>query len=227
MTLKVIVFDFDGTLADTYDAFIEIANSLSEEFGYKPVKEQEQENLKNLSAKDLIKQSEISIFKIPFVLKRLKSELTHKIQELEPIKDIPYCVKQLKSQGYSLGIITSNAEENVVSFLKNHQLEQFFEFIYAGTTLFWKHKIIKKLLKEKQLLPHEVMYIGDETRDIHSAKKSRVQCVGVTWGFNSSQALAKQEPDFLIHNPYELMTILDNSQYDIMDEQSKVTSLTI
>ena len=43
MTLKVIVFDFDGTLADTYDAFIEIANSLSEEFGYKPVNEKEQE----------------------------------------------------------------------------------------------------------------------------------------------------------------------------------------
>ncbi len=210
MTLKVIVFDFDGTLADTYDAFIEIANSLSGEFGYKPVQEQEQENLKNLSAKDLIKQSQISVFKIPFVLKRLKSELTHKIKELEPIQDIPHCIKQLKRQGYSLGIITSNAEENVVSFLANHELEQFFDFIYAGTTLFGKHKIIRKLLKEKQLLPHEVMYIGDETRDIHSAKKSHVKCVGVTWGFNSGEALSKQNPDFLINQPYELITILND-----------------
>ena len=113
----------------------------------------------------------------------------------------------------------------MVSFLKNHELEQFFEFIYAGTTLFGKHKVIKKLLKEKQLLPHEVMYIGDETRDINSAKKSRVQCVGVTWGFNSSQALAKQEPDFLIHNPYELMTILGHDQCNIIDDQSQVNSL--
>ncbi len=210
MALKVIIFDFDGTLADTYDAFVEIANSLSGEFGYKPVNEQEQENLKNLSAKDLIKQSEISVFKIPFVLKRLNSELTHKIKELEPIQDIPYCVKKLKSQGYTLGIITSNAEENVVSFLTNHELEQFFDFIYAGTTLFGKHKIIRKLLKEKQLLPHEVMYIGDETRDIHSAKKSHVKCVGVTWGFNSGEALSKQNPDFLINQPYELITILND-----------------
>ncbi|MDJ0730572.1 MAG: HAD-IA family hydrolase [Crocosphaera sp.] len=227
MALKVIVFDFDGTLADTYDAFVEIANSLSGEFGYKPVNEQEQEKLKDLSARDLIKQSEISVFKIPFVLKRVKSELTHKIKELEPIKDIPYCLQQLKSQGYSLGIITSNAEGNVVSFLENHELEQLFDFIYAGTTLFGKHKIIKKLLKEKQLLPREVMYIGDETRDINSAKKSHVKCVGVTWGFNSSEALAKQEPDFLINNPDELITILDNYQYPIIDDQSHVNPLTM
>ncbi|MGK7955323.1 MAG: HAD-IA family hydrolase [Crocosphaera sp.] len=225
MTLKVIVFDFDGTLADTYDAFVEIANSLSGEFGYKPVNQEEQEQLKHLSARDLIKQSEISPLKIPFVLKRVKSELTHKIKDLKPITHIPSCLEQLKIQGYRLGIITSNTEDNVLLFLKNHKLEQFFDCIYAGTTLFGKHKIIRKLLKEKKLLPHEVMYIGDETRDIHSAKKSNVKCVGVTWGFNSGEALAKQEPDFLINNPYELITILGNDQCNIIDDKSQVNSL--
>ncbi|EAZ89104.1 HAD-IIIC family phosphatase [Crocosphaera chwakensis] len=227
MTLKVIVFDFDGTLADTYEAFITIANSLSEEFGYKPVDEQEQEKLKNLSARDLIKHSEISPLKIPFVLKRVKSELNHKIKDLEPIKEIPTCVKQLKNKGYTLGIITSNAEDNVISFLQNHELDQFFDFIYTGSTLFGKHKIIKKLLKEKQLLPHEFIYIGDETRDINSAKKSHVKCIGVTWGFNSSEALAKEKPDFLINHPNELITILDNYQYNLLDNLSRVNHLTM
>ncbi|MDJ0843817.1 HAD-IIIC family phosphatase [Crocosphaera sp.] len=227
MALKVIVFDFDGTLADTYEAFVEIANSLSGEFGYKPVNEQEQEKLKHLSARDLIKQSEISPLKIPFVLKRVKSELTHKIAELKPIKNIPHCLQQLKAKGYNLGIITSNTEDNVVRFLENHGMEKFFDFIYAGTTLFGKHKIIKKLLKDQQLLSHEVIYIGDETRDINSAKKSHVKCVAVTWGFNSGEALAKQKPDFLIHQPCELVTILDNYQYQIIEVQSNVNPLTM
>ena len=115
----------------------------------------------------------------------------------------------------------------MLSFLIHHELEQFFDFIYAGTTLFGKHKIIKRLLKEKQLLSHEVMYIGDETRDINSAKKSQVKSVGVPWGFNSGEALAKHQPDFLINSPYELMKILDNSQYNLMDKQSHANSLTI
>ncbi|MGB5768386.1 MAG: HAD-IA family hydrolase [Crocosphaera sp.] len=225
MSLKVIVFDFDGTLADTYDAFVEIANSLSEEFGYKSVDRKEQEQLKHLSARDLIKQSEISPLKIPFVLKRVKSELTHKIKELQPINEIPTCLKKLKNQGYVLGIITSNTENNVLAFLKNNTLEQFFDFIYAGTTLFGKHKIINKLLKEHKLLPNEVIYIGDETRDINSAKKSRVKSIAVTWGFNSAEVLAKHNPDFLANYPHELITILKHYQYEIVAQQSVSNNL--
>ncbi|MEA5532644.1 HAD-IA family hydrolase [Crocosphaera sp. XPORK-15E] len=227
MALKVIVFDFDGTLADTYDTFVEIANSLSAEFGYKPVDRQEQEKLKHLSAKDLIKQSEISPLKIPFVLQRVKSELNHKIQDLQPINDIPSCLQQLKDKGYLLGIITSNAEDNVLVFLKNHNLEQLFNFIYAGINLFGKHKIINKLLKEQKLQPHEVMYIGDETRDINSAKKSNVQSVAVTWGFNSTEVLAKHQPDFLINHPQELISILQENRYLIDRQTAMIESLTM
>lgn len=211
MATKVIVFDFDGTLADTYDTFVEIANNLSDEFGYKPVDREEQERLKSLSARDLIRQAEISPLKIPFVLKRVKSELNHKIKDLNPIPGMPHCLQQLKNQGYSLGIITSNAEENVLDFLKIHNLEQLFSFIYAGTTLFGKHKIINKLLNEQQLLPDDVIYVGDETRDINSAKKSNISVVAVTWGFNSADVLAKHQPDFLINHPEELIPALSTT----------------
>nr|WP_232826105.1 HAD hydrolase-like protein [Cyanothece sp. BG0011] len=71
------------------------------------------------------------------------------------------------------------------------------------------------------------MYIGDETRDINSAKKSHVKSVGVTWGFNSSEALEKEKPDFLINHPHELITILDHYQYNILDDSSKVNRLII
>ncbi|MEA5510851.1 HAD-IA family hydrolase [Crocosphaera sp. UHCC 0190] len=227
MALKVIVFDFDGTLADTYDTFVEIANGLSAEFGYKPVDRQEQEKLKHLSMKDLIKQSEISPLKIPFVLQRVKSELNHKIQDLQPINDIPSCLQQLKVQGYLLGIITSNAEDNVSIFLKNHGLEQLFDFIYAGINLFGKHKILNKLLKQHKLRSDEVMYIGDETRDINSAKKSNVQAVAVTWGFNSPEVLSKHQPDFLINHPQELITIIQENKYSIDRQTAMIESLNM
>lgn len=227
MALKVIIFDFDGTVADTYEAFVEIANRLSGEFGYKPVAPEEQEKLKHLSARELIKQSEISPFKIPFVLKRVKSELTHKIKDLHPIDEIPFCLQQLKLKGYGLGIITSNAKSNVCTFLDNHGLQQFFDFLYTETSLFGKHKIIRKLLKEKKLLPHEVMYIGDETRDINSAKKSGVNSVAVTWGFNSAEVLAKHNPDFLVTHPHDLINILDEYQDKIFTKTSVFKHLTM
>lgn len=212
MAVKVIVFDFDGTLADTYDTFVEIANGLAKEFGYKPVHPEEQEKLKHLSAKDLIKQSEIAPFKIPFVLRRVKSELSHKIQDLQPINEIPDCLKQLKKKGYLLGILTSNIQKNVLLFLKTHHLDELFDFIYSGTSLFGKHKVINQLLKEHKLTPSEVIYVGDETRDIHSAQKSNVKVIAVAWGFNSAEILAKHQPDFLIYHPQELMAVINLNQ---------------
>ena len=75
------------------------------------------------------------------------------------------------------------------------------DFIYSANTLFGKDKIIKKLIKQYQLPLERTYYVGDETRDIEAAKKSNVQVVAVTWGFNSADVLARYKPDYLIDNP--------------------------
>lgn len=66
MTIKVVVFDFDGTIADTHDTFVEIVNRLAKNFGYQPVNEEDLARLKNLSSQEIIKQSQVSPVKIPF-----------------------------------------------------------------------------------------------------------------------------------------------------------------
>ncbi len=209
MATTVIVFDFDGTIADTYDAILAIANRLSGEFGYKPVNKAKLVQLKQLSSREIIKQSEISIFKLPFLLRRLKEELTQEIVQLNPILGIDEALYQLKNQGYQLGIITSNIEANVVAFLKANNLLSSFDFIFSGTTIFGKHKVINQLLKQNHLTTEQVIYVGDETRDIKAAKKSKVKVIAVSWGFNSPSVLAQHQPDFLIHKPQELIKVIE------------------
>ena len=58
-----------------------------------------------------------------------------------------------------------------------------------------------------------MIYVGDETRDITAAQKSRVQVVAVAWGFNSPQILTQFNPDHLIHHPLELLDILDRASW--------------
>ena len=106
-----------------------------------------------------------------------------------------------------MGILTSTSEENVRKFLKKNKLE-LFDFIYSGSSIFGKHKVMKSLLKKQKLKRKEVIYVGDETRDIEAAKKAKVKIISVTWGFNTKQILKKQKPDFLIDKPKELMKIL-------------------
>ena len=210
MTQKVIIFDFDGTIADTVDALVNIANSLALEFNYAQITPEEFLILRNLTSREIFKYSGIPLFKIPFLLKKVKKELKNKIPELKPIPEIEETLVELKENGNRLGIITSNSKSNVKEFLKINNLDNLFEFVHTGVTIFGKTTIINNVLKQKQIKIQEVIYVGDETRDIEASKKAQIKICSVTWGFNSEEALAKQNPDFLIHHPRELVEIISS-----------------
>lgn len=209
MTQKVIIFDFDGTIADTVDALVNVANRLAVEFGYIQITPEELAILRNLTSREIIKYAGISVFKIPFLVKKVKSELKNKIPDLKPIIGIQESLSELKRQGYRLGIITSNSQDNVSEFLKINNLDNLFEFVYSGVTIFGKTTIINNVLRQKQLKPQEVIYVGDETRDIEASKKSNIKVVAVTWGFNSYEVLSRQKPDYLINHPRELLDVVN------------------
>jgi len=110
--MTVIIFDFDGTLADTLDAIVSITNRLSGEFGYQPASPEDVIKLKNLSSREVIQQSGISLWKLPFLLRRVRAEFNNHIDELKPVPGIKEALSALKERGYNLGILTSNARQN-------------------------------------------------------------------------------------------------------------------
>lgn len=210
MTVKVIIFDFDGTVADTFDAIVDISNRLAADFGYKQASPEDLAKIRQMTSREIIRHSGVSIFKLPFILRRLKIELNEKIDDLSFIAGVKESLLELKKYGYELGIITSNDKDNVVSFLKNNCCPELFDFIYSGATLFGKSKVIDKFLKQAKLQRKEIIYVGDETRDIEAAKKSQIKVIAVSWGFNAKKVLAAQKPDFLIDYPKELISVIES-----------------
>ena len=95
--------------------------------------------------------------------------------------------------------------------LTKNGLPDTFTFIYSGST-FGKHKVINKWLRIENINPEKVVYVGDEVRDIDAAKKTGIKVIAVGWGFNSQEALAAQNPDFLIERPQELIEIMNSWQ---------------
>ncbi|MEL7038464.1 MAG: HAD-IA family hydrolase [Cyanobacteria bacterium J06592_8] len=205
---NILIFDFDGTLADTLDAITQITNRLSVEFGYPPANPEEVAELQNLTAWEVIRRSKISIFKLPFLLRRLRQELTNDIQSIHLFPHIKEVLEELKSQGYSLYILTSNSQENVTQVLENNQILHLFNRVDSASTLFGKSRYIKNILKQENLKLEQAIYIGDETRDVDAAKKAKIAVIAVSWGFNSAEILSQHHPDSLINSPYELIEVL-------------------
>jgi phosphoglycolate phosphatase len=203
---KTIIFDFDGTIADSILSnaeILEIFNKIANENNFKNITLKEVKKLRDIGLFESIQLLKIPFYKIPFIAKRVRTIVKADETISNPIKEMPETLKKLKKQNYTLGIMTSNKKESVEKFLKKHDLEVF-DFIYSGSNLFGKDKVLKNLFKKQNIDPKHSVYVGDEIRDIQAAKKINLRIIAITWGYNSKKGLLKYKPDYLIAKPSEL-----------------------
>ena len=204
---KLVIFDFDGTLADTLGALMRISNRLAPEFGYLQIGDEQLANLKYLSSWEIIKLSKVALWKLPFLVKRVKEEFPKEVRNVKLFPGVIELLNTLKLQGYRLGIVSSNAEENIRALLKQNQIEQLFDFVTSAST-FGKGRAIAKAIEQHDFAKSDAIYIGDEIRDIQAARSIAIRIVAVGWGFNAPIALINKHPDLLITKPQALLNAL-------------------
>ena len=202
-----MIFDFDGTIANTLNSIISIMNDLSDEFGFRKIRDEDVEYLRGRRSREILKHLGISIFKLPFVIRRVRREINSNIAFLPPSVDLLPVLKLLKKNGCKIGIVTTNIEENVKKFLHANNLDQF-DFFYTTKKVFGKDKTISKIIKDMKLEKSAVYFVGDEVRDIEAGKKAGINTIAVSWGYNTKVALDKEHPDYLINFPLELENII-------------------
>jgi phosphoglycolate phosphatase-like HAD superfamily hydrolase len=202
---KIIIFDFDGTIADTLDMGVEIYNSITDKYNCKPVRQEDIKKLQSKKLRELMKDFGVTNLKLPFLLLHIRKELSRRIDDINPIKNIQEALTKIKAAGFNLGILSSNSKENVSAFLKKNNLSDLFDFIFTGRNIFGKNKVMQRLLKNKNISRGDTIYIGDEVRDIEAAKKVGIPIVSVSWGFNSKNILAASHPDRIVDNPEQLL----------------------
>jgi phosphoglycolate phosphatase-like HAD superfamily hydrolase len=112
---------------------------------------------------------------------------------------------ELDARGIKLGILTSNSKKNVNKFLINQKLDMFIFVDNSG--LFGKESKLKKTMKRYGLNSEDILYVGDEIRDIFSTKHVGVDIAAVDWGYNDSESLKKNNPKYLISDPEKLIEI--------------------
>jgi phosphoglycolate phosphatase-like HAD superfamily hydrolase len=206
MNKQVLIFDFDGTIADTFDLVLEISNKLSHRYKFKQIHPTDIAFLKDHTLEEVIRHLNVSVLKIPFILLQSRRELYKQIVNIKPIAGLSPVLRELKKQKFTMGILTTNSAKNVRHFLHSHDLDVF-DFIHSSTKIFGKHKVLRKLIRRKRLDKDNVIYIGDETRDIKAANRAGIQSIAVAWGYNSVRALQKQKPTLLLEKPNELLDL--------------------
>ena len=204
---QLIIFDFDGTIADTFENGLEILNLLATEFGFRPLERGDLGRARDMRTRQLIKFLGVPTRKMPRVSKRGIEELNKRMDSILPCSGVPDLLRNLQALGFRLGILTSNSEENVALFLRKHDLE-LFDFVRCSSKLMGKARVLRSLLKKLRIKPADVLFVGDETRDIDAAQETGIHMAAVSWGYNSQRSIEALGPDYLIHSPEELLQLL-------------------
>ena len=202
--MKTLIFDFDGTIADSFELVIEIAYELTN------IPKQSQEEVARLRHLPLLKaarEMHIPLRMAPRLLVKGRQKMLERIQEVDPFPDIPKVLRQLHDTGYHLLVISSNSENNVRAFLRANDLESFFDGVYGNASIFNKASSLKKVLRRNRLDAADCFYVGDEVRDVVAASKVGMEPVAVAWGYQAKAALTKYHPYALLDKPTDLLRV--------------------
>lgn len=203
--MAFLIFDFDGTIADTLDAIVRITNRIAPEYGYSPTTPEKLRYYQSLSTQEMLRQSEIPLFRLPFLLRRVRHEMGAELDTVAIAPHLAPTLRELTAKGHHLMIMSSNSRRNIHYFLKKHAIEDVFETVQGGVGLLSKSRVLKRIVQRGGIDFSQVIYVGDETRDVDASNQVGILVAAVTWGFSSREALAAQDPSFLIDHPRQLI----------------------
>ncbi len=203
--IKNLIFDFDGTLADSLDLALDFGNQNWEKYSGRTITREE---FRERSMREALQFIGLPMYRLPKFVMDLKAHMKAHVQSVSLFPEIPSMVRELSKKGFELYVLSSNSRENIRKVLERHQIEELFKDIFSDSSIFGKHVVIDRSLKRSGLSREETLYIGDEIRDAEACRKSRVKMLAVSWGWDSRERLSVIEDLKIADSAAELMGLI-------------------
>lgn len=187
---KLVVFDFDGTLADSFPWFLRTINQVAAKYRFKPIAAQEIDKLRGCNGRQLMAHLGLPLWKVPLITSEMRRLMAQSIAQIPLFDGVDRLLANLPRRGVDAAVVTSNSYENVQTILGTGNASQV-RYFECGTSIFGKRAKFRKLLIETGIPPAQVLCIGDEIRDAQAATGLGLNFIGVSWGYTKPDALAQ------------------------------------
>ena len=205
MAQKTLIFDFDGTLADTFYIAVGVFRKLAHT--WHQTDDNAVERLRSLPAREALKSLGVRWWHMPLIAYHGRKAIHQQRDKVQAFAGIQEMLAELHKRGYRLFIVSSNSNKNIEHFLHNNKLGEYFDGYHGGIGAFDKAKALTMVVRRNALNIKDCYYIGDEVRDIDAATKAGMQYVTVAWGYNNIGALRKAKAVTIIERPKQLLTL--------------------
>jgi len=187
----LIIFDFDGTLADTLPWFAAAFNEVADKYRFRRLESGHQHALRGLDVRQIMARQRIAFWKLPLIARHMRARMARDIAGIALFPGIVAALRELAGRGVRLALVTSNSRANVQQVLGPDVAALFCDGQY-GASVFGKLAKVRKVIANSGVAPEEVLMIGDEIRDAHAARDAGIAFGAVAWGYNHVEALIDQ-----------------------------------
>jgi HAD superfamily hydrolase (TIGR01549 family) len=200
--VKVVIFDFDGVIADSLPVVDKAAKKVFHRLKYPFPAINRDDDLKKI----LMEEMKLNAFQQLRLIKAMRKEVAILKDDLQLFQGMRELFEEI-IKDRKVMILSSNAYETIEALLRKHHFPEI--EIISDSSLFGKDKVLKRVLKNHYLSPQDVVYVGDEVRDVEACKKIGVQIFAVSWGYNSEKSLIKAGATQIIRSPEEITKLLN------------------
>lgn len=194
MKYRLAIFDFDGTLADSFPFFLQVFNQLARQHGFKGIDPELAPTFRHYTPRQMMELVGMPAWKLPLVARSFISLMKQNATSISLFEQVDETLLQLVNHGMVLAIVSSNSYDNISQILgpANTKLIRHFE---CGMSIFGKPTRIQKVLKKTGIPSHEVIYIGDQVTDLEAARKVSIAFGAVSWGYGTIESLREHSPE--------------------------------
>ncbi len=202
---KVIIFDFDGTIADTLPIGYELYQQSAEKYHLKKFKSYPDfQDFLQLSVPQMLFRLRVSPFLFKKIVEEQLATISTKISDASLFPGIPEVI-QILAKTHRLAIVSSSFASVIEAYLKKNKLDKYFSQVIGTETHKDKQEKIKQCLAVLHVEAKNVILIGDSTRDMKDGKKLGLTTIAVTYGIHPLKSLKKEKPDSIAQTPEDIL----------------------
>ena len=214
--IKLVIFDFDGTLADTKENIILTFQMTMKELGVEIKSRQECAATIGLTLEDAFKVLYPGMAAEKYILlrdtyRRIFKE-NRKILVPGLFPEVMETLEELRRRGHLMSIASSRQSPSLQSFLEDMKIAHLFEYAVGGDNV--EHPkpapdAVLQILRHYNLSAEEAFVVGDMPFDINMATNAGVKSCGVTWGNADAAQLKESGANYIIDKMSQLLEILN------------------
>lgn len=203
---RLALFDFDGTLADSFPFFLSVFNTVAAEHGFRGLEPSAVPGLRHCSAREMMRHVGLPAWKLPRVAGSFKALMQVHAERIPLFPGIAPALRQLAGAGVRLAVVSSNSPDNVRRIL-GPEIVGLIGHYECGMSIFGKASRIRKVLRQSGIPSRQAIYVGDQLTDFEAARREGVAFGAVAWGYAALESLAAQSPDMVFAEVAELLRI--------------------